>query len=156
MGGKQLGFLHWQVTTTKKQAKWEKLVSEMEAVMPGRAPIALIEPGSRKHAQHGGQRIVRQAASHPGSAQCVRHDDAARHDHQCHLDSGAPLYQEQRGEAGSRDEPNQEGQPVLFRHEDLRSRGKGLGHLSLPGKMTSLQSDHSKHLGAQSCLRIQV
>lgn len=44
MGGKQLGFSDFQLTTAKKQTKWEKFPAEMEAVAPWQALIALIEP----------------------------------------------------------------------------------------------------------------
>ena len=36
MGGKQLGFSYYKLTTTKKQTKWEKFLSDMEAWCPGR------------------------------------------------------------------------------------------------------------------------
>mgnify|MGYP006290247501 CR=1 FL=1 len=34
MGGKQLGFTDCELTTAKKQAKPEKFLADMEAVMP--------------------------------------------------------------------------------------------------------------------------
>ena len=37
MGGKQLGFSDYEITTAKKQTKLEKFLSEMEAVV-GSAP----------------------------------------------------------------------------------------------------------------------
>ena len=37
MGGKQLGFSDYELTTTKKQTKWEKFLSAMEAVVPSPA-----------------------------------------------------------------------------------------------------------------------
>jgi IS5 family transposase len=33
-GGKQLGFMHYELTTAKKPTKREKFLSEMEAVVP--------------------------------------------------------------------------------------------------------------------------
>lgn len=44
MGGKQLGFTDYELTTAKKQAKREKFLSEMEAVVSWQALIELIEP----------------------------------------------------------------------------------------------------------------
>jgi IS5 family transposase len=44
MGGKQLGFSDYELTTAKKQTKREKFLSEMEAVVPWQALIDLIEP----------------------------------------------------------------------------------------------------------------
>jgi IS5 family transposase len=44
MGGKQLGFSDYEQSSTKKQTRREKYLSEMEAVVPWRALIALIEP----------------------------------------------------------------------------------------------------------------
>ena len=38
MGGKQLGFSDYEQTTAKKQAKREKFLAEMEAVVPSRCP----------------------------------------------------------------------------------------------------------------------
>jgi transposase, IS5 family len=37
MGGKQLGFSDYELTTAKKQTKREKFLSEMEAVVPWQA-----------------------------------------------------------------------------------------------------------------------
>ena len=44
MGGKQLGFSDYELTTAKKRAKREKFLSEMEVVVPWQALIDLIEP----------------------------------------------------------------------------------------------------------------
>ena len=44
MGGKQLGFSDYEITTAKKQTKQEKFLSEMEVVVPWQALIELIEP----------------------------------------------------------------------------------------------------------------
>jgi IS5 family transposase len=44
MGGKQLGFSDYELTTAKKQTKREKFLAEMEAVVPCQALIDLIEP----------------------------------------------------------------------------------------------------------------
>jgi len=44
MGGKQLGFTDYELTTAKKQTKREKFLSEMEAVVPSQALIELIDP----------------------------------------------------------------------------------------------------------------
>ena len=42
MGGKQLGFPDYELTTAKKQTKLEKLLSETEAVVPWQALIVSI------------------------------------------------------------------------------------------------------------------
>ena len=44
MGGKQLGFSDYELTTAKKQTKRERFLSEMEAVVPWQVLIDLIEP----------------------------------------------------------------------------------------------------------------
>lgn len=44
MGGKQLGFSDYEQTTAKKQTMREKFLAEMEAVVPLKALIDLIEP----------------------------------------------------------------------------------------------------------------
>lgn len=44
MGGKQLGFTDYELTTPKKQTKQEMFLSEMEAVVPWQALIELINP----------------------------------------------------------------------------------------------------------------
>ena len=44
MGGKQLGFSDYELTTAQKQTKWETFLSEMEVVVPWQALIELIEP----------------------------------------------------------------------------------------------------------------
>ena len=55
MGGKQLGFSDYELTTAKKQTKREKFLSEMEAVVPWQALIALIEPHYPKASKKGGR-----------------------------------------------------------------------------------------------------
>ena len=55
MGGKQLGFSDYELTTAKKQTKREKFLSEMEAVVPWQALIALIEPYYPKASKKGGR-----------------------------------------------------------------------------------------------------
>lgn len=59
MGGKQLGFLDDELTTAKKQTKWEKFLSEMEAVVPWQELIALIEPHYPKASKKGGRPPIR-------------------------------------------------------------------------------------------------
>jgi IS5 family transposase len=54
IGDKQLGFSDCQLTTTKKQAKRDKLLSEMEAVVPWQALIDLIDPHYPKANKKGG------------------------------------------------------------------------------------------------------
>jgi IS5 family transposase len=55
MGGKQLGFSDYELTTAKKQTKREKFLSEMESVVPWQALIALIEPYYPKASKKGGR-----------------------------------------------------------------------------------------------------
>lgn len=55
MGGKQLGFSDYELTTTKKQTKREKFLAEMEAVVPWAALISLIEPHYPKASKKGGR-----------------------------------------------------------------------------------------------------
>jgi len=55
MGGKQLGFSDYELTTAKKQTKREKFLSEMEAVVPWQALIALIAPFYPKASNKGGR-----------------------------------------------------------------------------------------------------
>jgi IS5 family transposase len=54
MGGKQLGFSDYELTTAKKQTKREKFLSEMEVVVPWKVLIALIEPHYPKGSKNGG------------------------------------------------------------------------------------------------------
>jgi transposase, IS5 family len=55
MGGRQLGFTDYELTTAKKQTKREKFLSEMEAVVPWQALIELIEPYYPKTSKKGGR-----------------------------------------------------------------------------------------------------
>lgn len=55
IGGKQLGFSDYELTTAKKQTKREKFLSEMEAVVPWQALINLIEPHYPKSSKIGGR-----------------------------------------------------------------------------------------------------
>ena len=55
MGGKQLGFSDYELTTAKKQTKREKFLSEMEVVVPWQALIDLIEPHYPKASKKGGR-----------------------------------------------------------------------------------------------------
>jgi IS5 family transposase len=55
MGGKQLGFSDYELTTAKKQTKREKFLAEMEAVVPWQALIDLIEPHYPKASKKGGR-----------------------------------------------------------------------------------------------------
>lgn len=59
MGGKQLGFSDYELTTAKKQTKREKFLSEMEAVVPWLALIDLIEPHYPKASKKGGRPPIR-------------------------------------------------------------------------------------------------
>ncbi len=71
MGGKQLGFSDYELTTAKKQTKRETFLSEMEVLVPRQALIALIEPLDPKARQEGRQAslsIGHQAPSSPASA----------------------------------------------------------------------------------------
>jgi IS5 family transposase len=55
MGGKQLGFSDYKLTTAKKQTKREKFLSEMEVVVPWQVLIDLIEPHYPKASKKGGR-----------------------------------------------------------------------------------------------------
>ena len=55
MGGKQLGFSDYELTTAKKQTKREKFLSEMEAVVPWQELLALIAPFYPKASKKGGR-----------------------------------------------------------------------------------------------------
>ena len=55
MGGKQLGFSDYELTTAKKQTKRETFLSEMEAVVPRQELIALIAPFYPKASKKGGR-----------------------------------------------------------------------------------------------------
>jgi len=53
MGGKQLGFSDYELTTPKKQTKRQKFLSEMEVGVPWQALIDLIEPHYPKTSKKG-------------------------------------------------------------------------------------------------------
>jgi IS5 family transposase len=55
MGGKQLGFSDYELTTANKQTKREKFLAEMEVVLPWQVLIALIEPHYPKASKKGGR-----------------------------------------------------------------------------------------------------
>jgi len=55
MGGKQLGFGDYEQSTAKKRTKRERFLSEMEAVVPWKALIDLIEPHYPKSSSKGGR-----------------------------------------------------------------------------------------------------
>ncbi len=51
MGGKQLDFSEYELTTAKKQTKRERFLSGMEVVVPWQPVIALIEPTTPRPAR---------------------------------------------------------------------------------------------------------
>ena len=53
MGGKQLGFSDYELTTATKQTKRKKLLSEVEVVVPWQPLLALIEPHYPKTSKKG-------------------------------------------------------------------------------------------------------
>lgn len=55
MGGKQLGFSDYELTTARKQTKREKFLSEMKVVVPWQALIALNESHYPKASKKGGR-----------------------------------------------------------------------------------------------------
>lgn len=55
MGGKQLGFSDYEITTAKKRTKREKFLAEMDAVVPWQSLIALIEPHYPRTSSKGGR-----------------------------------------------------------------------------------------------------
>ena len=72
MGGKQLGFSDYEITTAKKQTKREKFLSEMEVVVPWQALIDLIEPHHPKASKKGGGDFQERCHSWTaGQAACI-------------------------------------------------------------------------------------
>jgi IS5 family transposase len=55
MGGKQLGFGDYEQTTARKRTKRERFLTQMEAVVPWKALIDLIEPHYPKAGSKGGR-----------------------------------------------------------------------------------------------------
>jgi transposase, IS5 family len=55
MGGKQLGFGDYEQSRAMKRTKRERFLSEMEAVVPWKALIDLIEPHYPKTSSKGGR-----------------------------------------------------------------------------------------------------
>ena len=55
MGGKQLGFSEYELTTAKKQTTREKFLSEMEVVVPWQLLIELIKSHYSKTSKQGGR-----------------------------------------------------------------------------------------------------
>ena len=55
MGGRQLGFGEYEQTTAKKRTRRERFLAEMEAVVPWKALIDLIEPHYPKTSSKGGR-----------------------------------------------------------------------------------------------------
>jgi IS5 family transposase len=55
MGGKQLGFGDYEQTTARKRTKRERFLAQMEAVVPWKALIDLIEPQYPKAGSKGGR-----------------------------------------------------------------------------------------------------
>ena len=55
MGGKQLGFGDYEQATAKKRTRRERFLQEMEAVVPWKALIDLIEPCYPKTSSKGGR-----------------------------------------------------------------------------------------------------
>ena len=59
MGGNQLGFSDYELTTAKKQTKREKFLSEMDVVVPWQALIELIEPHYPKTSKKAAGLLIR-------------------------------------------------------------------------------------------------
>ena len=55
MGGKQLGFGDYEQTTAKNRTKRERFLAQMDAVVPWKELIALIEPCCPKTGSKGGR-----------------------------------------------------------------------------------------------------
>lgn len=53
MGGKQLGFGDYEQTTARKRTKRERFLAQMEAVVPWKALVDLIEPHYPKAGSKG-------------------------------------------------------------------------------------------------------
>jgi hypothetical protein len=75
MGGQQLGFGDYEQSRAKKRTKRERFLSEMEAVVPWKALIDLIEPHYPKTSSKGG----RPAYPLARMTRRLRHQDLARH-----------------------------------------------------------------------------
>ncbi len=58
MGGNQLGFTDYELTTAKKRTKREKFLAEMETVDPWQALINLIEPHYPKTSKKVGRTLL--------------------------------------------------------------------------------------------------
>ena len=59
MGGNQLGFSDYELTTAKKQTKREKFLSEMYVVVTWQALIELIEPHYPKTSKKAAGLLIR-------------------------------------------------------------------------------------------------
>ena len=59
MGGKQLGFGDYEQTTAKKRTRRERFLAEMEAVVPWKALIDLIEPHYQKSSSRAVALLIR-------------------------------------------------------------------------------------------------
>ena len=55
MGGKQLGFGDYEQSTAKKRTRRERFLAEMEAVVPWKALVDLIEPHYPRTSSKGGR-----------------------------------------------------------------------------------------------------
>ena len=55
MGAKQFGFGDYEQSTAKKRTKRERFLAEMEAVVPWKALVELIEPHYPKSTSTGGR-----------------------------------------------------------------------------------------------------
>ena len=55
MGAKQFGFGDYEQSTAKKRTKRERFLAEMEAVVPWKALVELIEPHYPKSTSNGGR-----------------------------------------------------------------------------------------------------
>ena len=61
MDGKQLGFNDYEQSTARKRTKRERFLAQMEAVVPWKALIGLIEPHYPKAGSKGGSKGGRPA-----------------------------------------------------------------------------------------------
>jgi hypothetical protein len=59
MGSKQIGFGDDEQATAKKRTRRERFLAEMEAVVPWKSLIELIEPHYPKATSKGGRRPIR-------------------------------------------------------------------------------------------------
>ena len=72
MGGKQLGFSDYALTTAKKRTKKEKFLAEMDQVAPWQPLLKLIQPVYPKVSSKGGLQLYPEVKSLVMLIRCVQ------------------------------------------------------------------------------------